>query len=194
MDATTCERCRRSSAVIFTLSITYVCSSTSRRSSVPTTQRPRRGIAIGSLRDWEVWRLTWLARVSPVVSAMATPSPWPTFVSCRRFSTPALRLSARRLWHSDCDLRTMHGRRRLSHDPAQHSGRRILNRTAPWDGQGSPVCARSISTGLKDRPAKMIVAVDEADQGYDERVALLREERLEQTLLGTSHRPIHLSR
>src|SRR5262249_3588695 len=48
-------------------------SSTSRRSSVPTTQRPRRGIAIGSLRDWEVWRLTWLARASPVASAMATP-------------------------------------------------------------------------------------------------------------------------
>jgi len=40
----------------------------------------------------------------------------------------------------------------------------------------------------------MIVAVDEADQSYDERVALLREERLEQTLLGASHRPIHLSR
>src|SRR5258708_32864872 len=39
----------------------------------------------------------------------------------------------------------------------------------------------------------MIVAVDEADQSYDERVALLREERLEQTLLGASHRPIHLS-
>ena len=56
------------------------------------------------------------------------------------------------------------------------------------------ICDHSISTGLKDRPAKMIVAVDEADQRYDERVALLREKRLEQTLLGASHRPIHLSR
>jgi len=40
----------------------------------------------------------------------------------------------------------------------------------------------------------MIVAVDEADQSYDERGALLREERREQTSLGESHRPIHLSR
>src|SRR5262249_49303130 len=104
---------------------------------------------------------------------MATPSRWPTFVSCRRFSMPNASLSARRLRHPDCDLRAMHGPRRLSHDPAQHSGRRILNRNAPWDGQGSPVCDHSISTGLKDRPAKMIVAVDEADQGYDERIALL---------------------
>jgi hypothetical protein len=40
----------------------------------------------------------------------------------------------------------------------------------------------------------MIVAVDETDQRYDKRVTLLREKRLEQTLLGTSHRPIHLSR
>src|SRR6516162_3154782 len=89
MDAITCGRCRKSSAAIFILSTTYACSSTSRRNSVPTRQRPRRGIAIGSRRDWEVWRLTSPARVSPVASAMAIPSPWPTFVSCRRFSTPS---------------------------------------------------------------------------------------------------------
>ena len=40
----------------------------------------------------------------------------------------------------------------------------------------------------------MIVAVDEADQSYDECVALLREERRDQTSLSASHRPIHLSR
>src|SRR5262249_51305684 len=52
----------------------------------------------------------------------------------------------------------------------------------------------STSTGLKDRSPKMIVAVDEADQRYDQRVTLLREKRLEQTFLGASHRPIHLLR
>jgi hypothetical protein len=37
----------------------------------------------------------------------------------------------------------------------------------------------------------MIVAVDEADQRYNERVTLLREKRAEQTPLGPLHRPIH---
>src|SRR5262249_34234029 len=46
------------------------------------------------------------------------------------FQCPALRLSARRLLHPDCDLQAMHGPRRLSRDAAQHSSRRILKRTA----------------------------------------------------------------
>src|SRR5262245_65638719 len=88
----------------------------------------------------------------------------------------------------------MHGPRRLLHDAAQHSSRRILKRTAAADICKTTRSRSSTSTGLKDRSPKMIVAVDEADQRYDERVALLREKRLEQTLLGASHRPIHLSR
>src|SRR5262245_64169870 len=88
----------------------------------------------------------------------------------------------------------MHGPRRLLHDAAQHSSRRILKRTAAADICKTTRSRSSTSTGLKDRSPKMIVAVDETDQRYDKRVTLLRGKRLEQTLLGTSHRPIHLSR
>src|SRR5215472_1141893 len=77
---------------------------------------------------------------------------------------------------------------------AQYPARRILRRTA----RRTPIrrlisCIRT-STRLEHRPSEMIVAVDEADQRYDERVALLRGKRAEQTSLCPSHRPVHFSR
>jgi len=58
----------------------------------------------------------------------------------------------------------------------------------------SPVVCPPVSTRLEDRPPEMVVAVDQADQRNKEGVALRRQQRFEQALLGAAHRPIHLLR
>src|SRR5690349_17729953 len=104
----------------------------------------------------------------------------------------ALRLPDRRLPHPRRYLRAVHGARGLSRDAAQYSSRRILNGTRPT--ASAPLTLERLSTGLEDRPPEVIVAIDEPDQRYQQRVALLREKRTEQTFLRLLHRAVHLAR
>jgi hypothetical protein len=86
----------------------------------------------------------------------------------------------------------MHGARGLSCDAAQYSSRRILNGTRP--APPALLTLDRISTGLENRPAEVIVAIDEPDQRYHQGVALLREKRAEQTFLRALHRTVHFPR